>query len=340
MDRKSIKELMWDVSESVYRYSGEMHYSHLSKYSREGRKAIMHFNDKISSAALTFGSAVDCLLTDGEEAFVNTFKMADDVIISDKLTAIVDELISVTGSKYKTLKEVPSEIVLSVRAEQKYNERISDNAVYKSILSKCAAYYDYVLAGRKYKLISGKDYKAAYACERELKTNPYTRMFFTDDIPDHIEIIYQAKFKSTFENYPTACMFDLLIVDHKTKKIYPIDLKTTGKSEDDFKESFYIFRYYIQSEFYTYNLKNEIAKSEYFKDFQIASFQFIVINQHTLAPLVYIDSKNHSEEDRIEKNGTYTHWRTLFRDIIYYKKQTDLKYSKEQKEHNGRVKLN
>ena len=42
----------------------------------------------------------------------------------------------------------------------------------------------------------------------------------------------------------------LLLTDHKEKAIYPIDLKTTGKSVLNFRSAFMQWKYYLQASFY------------------------------------------------------------------------------------------
>ena len=50
-----------------------------------------------------------------------------------------------------------------------------------------------------------------------------------DDNPfdDTTERLYQLKFKGKYEGIDLRIMADEIIVDHKNKLIYPIDLKTS-----------------------------------------------------------------------------------------------------------------
>ena len=70
---KSIKELSWNVTEEEYRKDPAISYSTLSRFEREGWRNLSSLFDKVDSPALLFGSAVDCMLTDGEQAFAERF---------------------------------------------------------------------------------------------------------------------------------------------------------------------------------------------------------------------------------------------------------------------------
>lgn len=122
--------------------------------------------------------------------------------------------------------------------------------------------------------------------------------------------------------------------------IYPIDLKTSGHAEEDFEQSFVTWRYFIQAQLYTYILQQIISKDEYFKDFKIAHYSFIVINRFTLAPLVWRYYENFSEVDlKDDKGNIYKNWRKLLVELDYYLHSPDIKYTKEARERNGIMKI-
>ena len=49
---------------------------------------------------------------------------------------------------------------------------------------------------------------------------------------------------------------------------------------------------YLQAGLYTYLIKQAILQDDYFKDFTVLDFKFIVICKNTLTPLVWSWSKN------------------------------------------------
>lgn len=104
---------------------------------------------------------------------------------------------------------------------------------------------------------------------------------------DDIQRFYQLKFKATFNGVDYRCMMDECIVIYSKKLIVPIDLKTSSHKEWDFAESFNQWLYAVQGRLYARILKDNLEKDDYFKDFTIAPYKFIVVNKCTLTPLVW-----------------------------------------------------
>jgi hypothetical protein len=122
-----------------------------------------------------------------------------------------------------------------------------------------------------------------------LKNSESTKFYFADDNPfePDIERLYQLKFKGTFNGVNYRNMADLIIVNHKEKWVKPVDLKTSSKAEWDFYKSFIEWKYDIQSRLYWAIIRQNMDKDEYFKDFKLLDYDFIVVNRHTLTPLVW-----------------------------------------------------
>ena len=82
-------------------------------------------------------------------------------------------------------------------------------------------------------------------------------------------------------------MLDEVIVDYEDKKVIPVDLKTSGKTEWNFEKSFEQFYYMHQARLYWRLLRANMNNDPYFKDFTLEDYRFIVINRKTLTPLVW-----------------------------------------------------
>ena len=79
----------------------------------------------------------------------------------------------------------------------------------------------------------------------------------------------------------------LIYVDHKKKLIIPCDLKTSSHYEDEFYKSFIDWSYHIQARLYAKLIKAAIEADDYFKDFKMLNYHFIVVNRRSLIPLVW-----------------------------------------------------
>ena len=338
--RKSIKDISWLVDESTYRGDTAISYSILSRYDRDGFRNLSHLYDKLESPALRFGSAVDTMLTDGKEAFNNRFIVCEFPPLSEVLITLTKDLFNKYKSEYRSIDQIPDEIILSHTLT--YLSNWGDEAKLKHIRSKCGDYYKLLSLALNKEILSQKDYDDTCNCVEELKNNPYTKGFFkVNPFDTRFEKQFQLKFKSEYNGMNVRCMFDEIIVDHLEKIIYPIDLKTSGHPEEEFEQSFVTWRYFIQAQLYTYILQQVILKDEYFKDFKIAHYSFIVINRFTLAPLVWRYYNNFSIVDLIDDKGNvYKNWRKLLTELNYYLQSSDNKYTKQARENNGIMVIN
>ena len=111
------------------------------------------------------------------------------------------------------------------------------------------------------------------------------------------ERYYQLKFKATLDGVDYRCMADLILVDHSNKRIYPIDLKTSGHPEWNFFDSFKQWRYDLQARLYWRIIRDNLDRDEVYKDYILENYRFVVINKRTITPLVWVF-------DDTQKQGT------------------------------------
>lgn len=338
---KSIREIAWNVTEPEYRADPAISYSTLSRFEREGFRKLSSLYDKIDTPSLQFGSAVDCMLTDGEDAFYNSYVVCEFPSLSDNLIAITKELHRKFKETHRKVDTIPEESINMVALANNYyaNPKYAAYRV-KSIKESCNEYYSLLSLAEGKTVLSTDDYNDVIKCAEELRNNEVTYSFFTvNPFTPQIEKVFQLKFRATYNGIPVRCMFDELIVDHEHKVIYPIDLKTTGHPEEEFKGSFTQWRYDIQAKLYTYILSQCIANDEYFKDFKIANYQFIVINRRTVAPIVWEFDDNFAEVDlKDDKGNILRDWRKILLDLKFYQDNPS-RYSKEVVENNCRMKI-
>ena len=95
------------------------------------------------------------------------------------------------------------------------------------------------------------------------------------------------KFKSVLDGVEYRGMLDLVLVDYGKKIVLPTDLKTSGSGEYHFEHSFIKWGYNWQARLYWRLLRNAMDHDEYFKDFKLLDYRFIVVNKETLTPLVW-----------------------------------------------------
>lgn len=304
--RKSIKDLSWDVSEKDYRADPALSYSTLAKFERGGFSSLPTLFDKIESPSLQFGSLVDTLMTGTEDEFNNLYMIAQlETPPSDTLITIVKKLFSVWKEGYSDIRDIPDDTVIDTIQDIQWNNHWLPKTRAKKIKEDCAAYYKlmYIANGRT--IISSYTYQDALNCVDKLKSAPSTRFYFEQDnvFDDNIQRFYQLKFKATLNGVDYRCMPDLIVVLNDKKLVVPVDLKTSSKPEYDFYKSFIEFRYDCQARLYWHIVRHNMDKDDYFRDFKLANYKFIVINKKSLNPLVWTWDYTTSADELITKNG-------------------------------------
>ena len=301
---KELSEIAWNVPEKVYRDDPALSYSTLATYERSGYDGLDHLFDRKESPSLLLGSLVDTALTGGEYEFNSLYTILD-VNVTDSGIDICKALVN-QSLPFNTFEEIPESIVSEVAKSVGFWQADKwDNTRYKQVLKtgNIAKYYNALKHSDK-TIISTAMYQDALNMVRALRESPATAGYFADnDELSPIRRYYQLKFKFSYDNVHYRSMADLIVADYEKKIIYPIDLKTSGHQEWNFEESFLQWSYMIQSRLYWRNIRANMDKDNYFKDFELADYRFIVVNKNTLTPLVWIFPLTKSVGTLVDEKG-------------------------------------
>ena len=241
---KDLKRISWVCSEEEYRADPAYSYSILAKYNREGFNKLDSLFDKVESPSLTFGSAVDSLVTGGEEEFNERFFVADFPEIQDSQKKLVEALYKGFGNNYQSLLEIPDSIIISYTEQFKFQLNWKPETRVKVLKENCSYYYNLLLVSEGKTVLDNNTYTDVMDCVDALKGSDATKWYFAKDNPiDGINRYYQLKFKGEYKGIPLRVMADLIVVDTLNKAIYPCDLKTSSHYEWDFPKSFIDWRY-------------------------------------------------------------------------------------------------
>ena len=289
MREKSLQDISWLVSEEVYRDDSALSYSTLATYERGGFNCLSQLYERKETPSLTFGSAVDALITGGTYEFDNKFIVADFPDIPDTIVKIVKDCFREFSITHRTLSEIPDVEIIGRAALYNYQNNWKPETRAKVIKEKGEEYYNLLFLAEDKTILSNDTYNEVLAAVRALKESPSTEYFFREDDPfdDSIERCYQLKFRATLNGVDYRCMADLLLVDYKNKIIYPKDLKTSSHYEWDFYKSFIDWNYQIQARLYWRIIRDNLDRDSYFRDFALADYEFIVVNKSSLTPLVW-----------------------------------------------------
>lgn len=292
--KKELSDISLQITEPEYRAMPELSYSNLSRYETIGYDGLDHLFDKIESPSLTFGSVVDSMLTGGMDEFNNNFVVLD-ININDAGIAICKALAEIKGEDgeplFQSFRDINVYIVSQTAKQTGFwqADKWSDATRYKHVFDcgDVEQYYNSLINNDR-KVIDTTTYNDALACVRALKTSQATSGLFADnDEMSPVRRYYQLKFNAVLKGVGYRSMMDLIIVDYEDKIIYPYDLKTCGIPEWDFESNFIKYHYFIQARLYYLVLMANLANDDYFKDFKVENFRFIVVNRKTLTPLVW-----------------------------------------------------
>lgn len=289
MNRKSLKDISWNVPEETYRADPALSYSTLARYEREGFNNLDKLFDRLETPSLTFGSAVDSIITGGQEEFDERFMVAEFPSTPDSVTKMVKSLFSQYGNSYRSLIAIPDDAIIKETEYQSYQMNWKPETRAKVIKEKGTDYYNLLFIAGSKTILDTQTYQDVCNAVRALKESEATKFYFAEDNPfePDIERLYQLKFKACLKGIEYRCMSDLLVCDSRNKIIYPIDLKTSSHTEWDFYKSFIDWLYAIQARLYWRIIRDNLNRDKYFKDFKLADYKFIVVNRKTLTPLVW-----------------------------------------------------
>lgn len=301
---KELKDISWQVPESTYRADPALSYSTLAKFEREGFNKLDHLFDHISTQSLLEGSMVDCLITGSQEEFDNLYYVADYPSIGDKEQLVAKMLYEKYHDSYELFSHIPNDAILSVINEVGWQKNWRDETRVRVLSERVAMYYNLIIQAGNKTVVDSNTYDRILKMVQALKTSPATQGYFADnDSMSPVRRYYQLKFRAKFEGVCYRCMMDLAVVDYEEKKIYPIDLKTSGHKEWDFQNSFEQWSYMIQARLYWRILKANMSNDPYFKDFTLEDYRFIVINKESLTPLVWEFPLTRAKGTLIDKEG-------------------------------------
>lgn len=252
-------------------------YSKLALFDRDldtfYRKYILKEIVSTDTPETILGSAFDCLLTEGEEEFNKKYRILDVNIPTEMMGKYTESLIN--NYLFYISVGIPKEEAFNLSLDIAYNDsgfKLKKEAVEKRFQNEGLAYFKIKTENSDKIFLSAKDYSNISKAVFNLKTNIFTKDYFTP-LP-HVELLYQVVDTFMLDKYKCKVKLDLIKIDHEKKTIQPIDIKTTSDSPLSFVKSIRKFRYDIQDVLYSKYVAEKYAEYGY----DIFPFKFIVIN--------------------------------------------------------------
>ena len=194
---KSLKDLALQISEEQYRENPALSYSLIATYEKGGFASIPYLYDKKESDALTFGSMVDTIITEGMEKFQEKFAVADFKIPTDSIKEVIDYLLETRTEE--VFEDIPYDVILEACNLKEYQTRYKEETRLSKIKSEGEVYYNTVRQIGNRTVVSDDVYQEVLAVVGALKGHTQTSKYLQHTQEgSNIEFLYQQKFSTNF----------------------------------------------------------------------------------------------------------------------------------------------
>lgn len=256
------------------------------------------------------GSAVDCYITQGEEVFNARYHYSKMVkkpsavemsIIKQVFDRVTSEMVTqgelANLNHHHPIASYPEQIYDAQNDHQYLTNRkkpmwLDDNRGNTMLKSGvCQQYWQELIDAGDKQVLSDTEKTIIDDICISLLTHKHTKWLFEDS--SDIDTVYQMPIYFEYEGEDCKVLIDIIRIQHKAKRIVPLDIKTSGFSTLTFNRSIKFRRYDIQGSFYMQGLKIGLSQlGDYIgKDlggYSIANFAFIA--QSTIVkgpPLIF-----------------------------------------------------
>jgi hypothetical protein len=246
--------------EENYRAFDALHFSKLSQLSKDPK--FVHAERK-DQPYFVFGRYVEDLFMGVDMGA--KYLVASEIAPTGQMFIYVDALFKNGGDfadAYNTVQEANGDTKL----------RSTPDKFIENFNKAGKKYYDFLKASEGKDVISSEESMLASKMVAGLDATDTMRKFKSDS---RYQIHFQVPLLGVVGSKQVKVLVDILVVDTLHNIIYPIDLKTTGGSLKDFKNSAAKYRYDIQASLYFTII------SDSFANYAIAPFEFLVVSRFT-----------------------------------------------------------
>jgi len=312
------------ISEKEYRSMDIDSYSSISQFLTDRKKYYRKYIQKVKDddeeliQSLKMGSLVDTLSLPDENG-KNDF---DEKFIVSKVTDIpTGQMLSFCNHVYGSFKSAANIVngtssTNIISAKEIYHKCTTDvydktlqvayNAVgfkresLESVVKKFekySPYFNQLLESGDKIVVTKDDLTKASKIQATLDNSSNTGPIMLLTTNERFTVINQLIILFSYNNYPLKCMLDKVVIDHEKKVIQPYDLKTSF-SVEEFSDSYYKYKYYIQAAVYWTGLYRWAEDQGYIeKGYRVEYMKFIVCDTNLyLKPLIYTTTEEHFAE--------------------------------------------
>lgn len=256
-------------------------YSRLSDFDRNGPKALNKSRElDPNGEGIKIGSLVDDLLLN-KGNFNKLYYLYDGT----KPTATLGKLADIIFNNYK---KIPSKnTILKVAQKNGFWMKWTEEKVISSFdIPEFWNYLKAMYASKKKILVGSDDIELAKKLVEVLTTHAFSRHIFINGL----EHYNQFKFSIKYKGFILRGVMDKILIDHKNKLVYMIDLKTGKGPVEEFEASFIKWRYYLQEAVYV-KAFSYLCETLGLKGYNLMPFKFLYISRTQQIPLSFTVTK-------------------------------------------------
>lgn len=349
MSEVTIVPIQKSMTEPEYRALPYLSYSMLAGVDKNPSN-ILNTEFK-QTKSLLYGSVVDCLLFDGEEEFRKKYAIMDYDGPTDIVKEVVDQVYekyieskdSFLFNKNAKLKDLYDLVLQTARQLDYGGKNWKDDTIVSKIVNEGGSdYFDFLKLNIDKTMIDAWMYERAINSVYTLQNNDISKSYLTQK--EGIEIQYQFPIIWNYDGEKCKSLLDILFIDHNTKTIIPVDLKTTYDDVLEFPKNYLKWKYYIQAAFYTKAVHYLKLQYKHLFDYKVESFRFMVISSNdTKRPLIWLTNEKDlvaGELGGVLKDGTKVRgFKDLINDYKWHKEHDLYSYPREVYDKIGHLEL-
>jgi hypothetical protein len=299
-------------------YSPAAFYNHYVLNQREDSK----------DAHLVGGSVLHCLLFE-PDAYDDKFISMPGKLPTDSQRKIIDNIFRIhcgVGNNSLLLEDYSQDILTQLLTANLYQSLKTDAQRLEKILTEeNKEYFEFLKKSLEKTIVDEPTLNGCKVQVEILKSNKDVRALLQLDKSeedDHIEVHNELHIKMDHEQllFGFHGILDNVVIDRESKTIFVNDLKTTGKSIQDFPEAVEYYKYWIQGVIYLVLAAEKFLKDVPDRHEWRVQVTFIVIDKYNLVYPFQVSEESMSQ------------WKKDFREVLkiatwhYENKKYDLPY--------------
>jgi len=318
-------------SEELDRFYRQKFYFSYSGINKLLFSPVMFYNHYVlnqredgTDAHLVGGRVLHCLLFEPDK-YDEHFISLPGKIPTDNQRKIIDNIFKyhlTVGNNTLNLSDYSQDILTQLLTANLYQTLKTDQQRLDKILTpENTEYFEFLKLSLDKAIVDQPTLDGCKVAVEVLKNNSNVRALLQldrDEEDKTIEAYNELFVKADVDNLPFGFhgVLDNVVVDHNTKTIFINDLKTLGKSIQDFPDSVEYYRYWIQAVIYVLLAKEKFSITD---DWNV-QVTFIVIDKYNQVYPYQVSSE------------TLAKWSESFEDIVqkikwhYDNKRYDLPY--------------